>query len=171
MIYTPSQVAPPGMEERWEQTKRHDGFIIAGKPYSIDEESLETGFYGVGTEFPVGENTKIWKTSQKTLSKHDSDGTGTTGTIYSESTSGAAGETSGELFIASLRRSESGTLSAENAATAHHWRTRQHGRQARDPKLRAHIQHQCMLRRGKKGEVLSLPTSEGGMGLKKDEAG
>ena len=53
MIYTLSQVAPPGMEDCWEQTKRHDGLIIAGRPYSIEEESLETSFEGVGT---VGEN-------------------------------------------------------------------------------------------------------------------
>ena len=56
MIYTPSQVAPPGMEDWWAQTKRHDGLIIAGRPYSIEEESLETSFEGVGTVFPVGEN-------------------------------------------------------------------------------------------------------------------
>ena len=52
MKNTPS-VAPPGMEDWWEQTtKGHDGFIIAGRPYSIEEESLER----VGTVFPVGEN-------------------------------------------------------------------------------------------------------------------
>ena len=42
MIYTPSQVVPPGMENWWEQTKRHDGLIIAGRSYSIVGESLET---------------------------------------------------------------------------------------------------------------------------------
>ena len=44
------------MEDWWEQTKRFDGVIPAGRPDSIDEESLETGFEGVGTVFPVGEN-------------------------------------------------------------------------------------------------------------------
>ena len=56
MIYTPSQVAPPGMEDWWEQTVRHNGLIIAGRQYSTDEESLETSPEGVGTVFPVGEN-------------------------------------------------------------------------------------------------------------------
>ena len=56
MIYTPSQAAPPGMEDWWEQTKRHDGLIIAGRPHSIEEESLETNFERVGTVFPIGEN-------------------------------------------------------------------------------------------------------------------
>ena len=56
MTYTPSQVAPPGVEDWWEQTKRHDGLIIAGRPRSNEEESLETNFEGVGTVFPVGEN-------------------------------------------------------------------------------------------------------------------
>ena len=44
------------MEDWWEQTKRHDGLIIAGRPYGIEEESLETRFEDVGTVFPVGEN-------------------------------------------------------------------------------------------------------------------
>ena len=57
MIYTPSQVAPPSIEDWWEQTKRPDGLIRAGRPYSIDEESQETEVEGVGTVFPVEENT------------------------------------------------------------------------------------------------------------------
>ena len=56
MIYTPSQVALPGIEDWWAQTKRHDGLIIVGRPYSIDEESLETDIEGVGTIYPVEEN-------------------------------------------------------------------------------------------------------------------
>ena len=79
MIYTPSQVAPPGKEDWWEQTKRHDDLIIAGRPYSIDEECLETGFDGVGTVSPVGGSL-----CRKCEKKQDSDGTGTTGTINSE---------------------------------------------------------------------------------------
>ena len=38
------EVTPSGMEDWWEQTKRHDGLIIAGRPYSIEEECLETKF-------------------------------------------------------------------------------------------------------------------------------
>ena len=74
MIYTPSQVAPPGMEDWWEQTKRHDGFIIDGRPYSIEEESLATNLEGVGTMFPVGENPGRLR---RNCENQDSDGVGT----------------------------------------------------------------------------------------------
>ena len=95
MIFTPSQVAPPGMEDWWEQTKRHDGLIIAGRPYSIEEKSLETNFEGVGTVFPVGGKQTPGRL-RRNCENQDSDGAGTTGTTNGESTSGTAGETSGQ---------------------------------------------------------------------------
>ena len=68
MICPPSQVAPPCMEDWWEQRKRHDGLIIAGRPCSLDEESLETSFEGVGTDLaqvmsPTGLSTALTRSS------------------------------------------------------------------------------------------------------------
>ena len=64
-IYTPSQVAPPGMEDWWEQTKRHDGLIRAGRPHSI-EEAWKQAFKAWERCFQL-ETTNSWKISEKLL--------------------------------------------------------------------------------------------------------
>ena len=154
MIYTPSQVAPPGMEDWWEQTKRHDGLIIAGRPYSIEEESLKTNFEGVGTVFPEGENKFLEDFAETVKTKIVT----ALGTTNGESTSGTAGETSGKRVTkaAHLLRMLPPHSTGELANTADKHTIRSF---ARINNINEELE--------KNSEILSLPISEGGVGLKR----
>ena len=55
MVYTRAREVPAGIEDEWEQGARHDGLLITGRQYSVDNTTLDTDAGVIGTVFPVGD--------------------------------------------------------------------------------------------------------------------
>ena len=55
MVSTPAREVAPGMVDAWEQGARHDGLLIKGMPYSVDNATLDTDAGVIGTVLPVGD--------------------------------------------------------------------------------------------------------------------
>ena len=55
MVYTRAREVPAGIEDEWEQGARHDGLLITGRQYSVDNATLDTDAGVIGTVFPVGD--------------------------------------------------------------------------------------------------------------------
>ena len=67
---------PKRMEDWWDQTERHDGLLVPGRPYCAESDEMDFHFGGMDQVLPVGE-TLIHGSVRYPLSRRDYGGTGT----------------------------------------------------------------------------------------------